>query len=201
MTLPHRLASGRDVGRQPRIRPIGIAMQPRTLLSRPASPTAMVGEGQIWPWREALSWPAVCIAAIFATLYGTACGRGFISDDYAWIRHGRFDDLSDVAHIFSSSVGFYRPLVSLSFGLNFHLFGLSPYGYGLTNLALALVCGIGVVALSREMRLPPRSAATAAAPIEDRRLSVMPGAGASSMIFWCRRCIEQSRSKRCTPCP
>ena len=22
----------------------------------------------------------------------------------------------------------------------------------------------------------------------------MPGAGASSMIFWCRRCIEQSRS-------
>lgn len=123
----------------------------------------MVGEGQIWPWREALSWPAVCVAAIFATLYGTACGRGFISDDYAWIRHGRFDDLSDVAHIFSSSVGFYRPLVSLSFGLNFHLFGLSPYGYGLTNLALALVCGIGVVALSREMRLPPRSAATAAA--------------------------------------
>jgi hypothetical protein len=24
----------------------------------------------------------------------------------------------------------------------------------------------------------------------------MPGAGASSMTFWCRRCIEQSRSNR-----
>ena len=29
----------------------------------------------------------------------------------------------------------------------------------------------------------------------------MPGAGASSITFWCRRCAEQSRSKRCTAWP
>jgi hypothetical protein len=28
----------------------------------------------------------------------------------------------------------------------------------------------------------------------------MPGAGASSMTFWWRRCSEQSRSNRCTTC-
>ncbi|CFN71554.1 Uncharacterised protein [Bordetella pertussis] len=29
-----------------------------------------------------------------------------------------------------------------------------------------------------------------------RRSGVMPGAGASSMTFWWRRCTEQSRSNR-----
>ena len=34
-----------------------------------------------------------------------------------------------------------------------------------------------------------------------RTSSVMPGAGASSMTFWWRRCSEQSRSNRCTTLP
>ena len=42
------------------------------------------------------------------------------------------------------------------------------------------------------------AAATAAAPIAARTSAVIPGAGASSITFWCRRCSEQSRSKRCT---
>lgn len=41
-----------------------------------------------------------------------------------------------------------------------------------------------------------RAAATAASPMARRRSSVMPGAGASSMTFWWRRCTEQSRSNR-----
>ena len=32
-------------------------------------------------------------------------------------------------------------------------------------------------------------------------MSAMPGAGASSTTFWCRRCNEQSRSWRCTQFP
>jgi len=35
-------------------------------------------------------------------------------------------------------MGFYRPLVSLSFGANGLAFGLAPLSYGLTNLALAI---------------------------------------------------------------
>ncbi len=41
----------------------------------------------------------------------------------------------------------------------------------------------------------------AALPRAARSSGVSPGAGASSMIFWCRRCRVQSRSNRCTACP
>jgi hypothetical protein len=122
----------------------------------------MVNESRVFHWRAALLWPGICAVALFAAVYGTVCGRGFISDDYAWIRHGRVDGLDDLAHIFGSSVGFYRPLVSLSFGLNYQLFGLSAFGYGLMNLALALACAVGVIALARELKLPARAAVTAA---------------------------------------
>ena len=40
------------------------------------------------------------------------------------------------------------------------------------------------------------AADTAAAPIADRCAAVSSGDGASSMIFWCRRCSEHSRSPR-----
>ena len=46
-----------------------------------------------------------------------------------------------------------------------------------------------------------RDAVTAAAPIASRISAVMPGAGASSMTFWWRRCSEQSRSFRWTTSP
>jgi propionyl-CoA carboxylase alpha chain len=41
---------------------------------------------------------------------------------------------------------------------------------------------------------PYLAAATAASPIALRRAGSMPGAGASSITFWCRRWIEHSRS-------
>ena len=46
-----------------------------------------------------------------------------------------------------------------------------------------------------------RAAATAASPIAVRRCAVMPGAGASSITFWWRRCTEQSRSNSDTQLP
>jgi hypothetical protein len=41
-----------------------------------------------------------------------------------------------------------------------------------------------------------RQASAQRSPIFSRCFSDSSGAGASSMIFWCRRCIEQSRSPR-----
>jgi len=45
------------------------------------------------------------------------------------------------------------------------------------------------------------AASTAARPIRRRSLSVTATEGDSSMIFWCRRWMEHSRSPRCTTCP
>jgi hypothetical protein len=72
-------------------------------------------------------------------IYGPDCGRGFIKDDYSWITTSRLDGWSTVWRPFiDTPMGFYRPLVSLSFGVSQLLFGLHPFPYGLTNLALAV---------------------------------------------------------------
>lgn len=100
---------------------------------------------------------------IFLAIYGPSVGLGLISDDYVWIRHGQVHTPADVGRVFSTSVSLYRPLVSLSFGLNYAISGLSPRPFGFTNLAMALACAAGIWRLGRELRLPSGIAATAAA--------------------------------------
>jgi hypothetical protein len=87
-------------------------------------------------------WILFCVVLI----YGLDCGLGFVKDDYAWIATSRLDGWSAVWRLFTDTpMGFYRPIVSLSFGINRLLFGLDPLPYGLTNLALA-VATAGVIA-------------------------------------------------------
>jgi hypothetical protein len=58
----------------------------------------------------------------------------FLSDDFTLVdivaQNGRFGVWS------SQGAPFFRPLISLSFFLNYQLFGLDPAGYYLTNLLL-----------------------------------------------------------------
>jgi hypothetical protein len=105
------------------------------------------------------AWACV---GLFIVLYGNDCGRGFISDDFAWIQHGRLEGAESIYRIFSSAQGFYRPMVSLSFGLNYYLFGDDPRPYGLTNLAAAVVCALLVAALGRRIGLSASASTWAA---------------------------------------
>ena len=107
--------------------------------------------------------PATALGLLFLVVYLPTAGLGFISDDYAWTRHGRLGGAEDVARIFTTSVGFYRPLVSLSFGATHAMVGLSPRWFGLTNLVLALLCAVGVFRLARQFRLTAGAALVAAA--------------------------------------
>ncbi|HET7696712.1 MAG TPA: hypothetical protein VFK57_13445 [Vicinamibacterales bacterium] len=81
-------------------------------------------------------------ALVFLVVYGSAAGHGFISDDFGWIVQSRVDSIAGAIDLFRTNHGFYRPLVSLSFALNYALFGIHPQGYGWTNLLLALLCGV-----------------------------------------------------------
>jgi hypothetical protein len=101
--------------------------------------------------------------AIFLVIYGFDCGQGFIADDFAWIVHGRLDGFQSLRRLFGTSQGFYRPLVSVSFGINHAFFALNAFGYGLTNLALAVACGVLVAALAKALKLPAVLATLAAA--------------------------------------
>lgn len=90
-------------------------------------------------------------------------GRGFLKDDFAWIAASQFAGAHGLMDLFSRQNGFYRPVVSLTFALNQRLFGLEPFGYGLTNLALVLCCAAAIAALGRALGMPPAAAWTAAA--------------------------------------
>lgn len=109
-------------------------------------------------------WAALWAAACFALAYLPDVGRGFIKDDYGWIVSSRIDGWASLWRPFvETPMGFYRPLVSLSFGLNELVTGAHPFAYALTNVALALAIAAGIFALGRRLGLPSGAAVFAAA--------------------------------------
>ena len=78
-------------------------------------------------------------------IYGCDAGHGFVKDDFGWVVTSRLQQPSDLRNLLGAPTGFFRPLVSLSFAIDYALFGAAPRGYGLTNLALLLAC-IGMLA-------------------------------------------------------
>jgi hypothetical protein len=85
-----------------------------------------------------LSWrfAALTLAALFAAIYADALGHGFVKDDFRWIAAADVHSASDLQRIFAANVGFYRPLVTLSFAIDRGVWSLDPRGYAVTNLIL-----------------------------------------------------------------
>ena len=105
---------------------------------------------------------ATAVAGLFLAIYLPAVGGGFLKDDFAWIETARVSSPQDIARIFSSHTGFYRPLVTLTFSADYALWGLQPLGYGITNLILAAACALLLYRLVRQLDLPPLAGLAAA---------------------------------------
>ncbi|MCK4836182.1 MAG: hypothetical protein KAT17_06075 [Candidatus Aminicenantes bacterium] len=65
-------------------------------------------------------------------------GTGFITDDFIWLDNVIDEGKLDLGKPFTVTTGFYRPLVSLSFGLQFLFHGIESAPYGQLNLLLHL---------------------------------------------------------------
>lgn len=97
---------------------------------------------------------AVLLVIAFSLIYVPVVGHGFVKDDFNWISRSRISSLQDGVDFFSSApTGFYRPMVSLSFGANRLVCGVHSFCYGLTNVLLALGCAAGVFVLARALSL------------------------------------------------
>jgi hypothetical protein len=105
---------------------------------------------------------AILLFAI-SVVYLPDVGHGFVKDDFGWVAKSRLQSWSDVRAAFGAPSGFFRPAVSLSFGLNRSLCGTRPLCYGITNFSLLVGCAIGVGLLARALSLPVWGAVLASA--------------------------------------
>jgi len=99
---------------------------------------------------------------VMAAVYLPDIGRGFVKDDFGWIRDARIGLVEPGRIVQPSHPGFYRPLVTAAFVADYFLYGVNARGYGFTNLALYLACVVAVWALLREAG-PSATAATVGA--------------------------------------
>jgi hypothetical protein len=106
---------------------------------------------------------ALCLAGIFLLIYVPDIGHGLVRDDFGWIRHSRLGDGRSFADLLQANVGFYRPLVMVSFAIDYAIWGVRPLGYALTNLVLAMGNAALIFVLARRLTLPPAAALVSAA--------------------------------------
>ena len=113
---------------------------------------------------------AVAWILFVAAVYFPDVGRGFIKDDFTWIRAAQTATAAPVTLIRQRDAGFYRPLVTLSFAIDFAAHRWQPRGYGWTNLALYVLWAISAVLLTLALGLPMQTAMLAdLTPVRLRR--------------------------------
>lgn len=88
---------------------------------------------------RAQAWVLALVLLAQAAVYLPFVGRGFVSDDFIWLRESLHDGRIDLSRTFFATTGFFRPLVGLSFGLQRLLHGTDPRPFGLFNLLLHLM--------------------------------------------------------------
>lgn len=87
-------------------------------------------------------------------LYANALQGVFIWDDKEFISGNAvyLSDWSNIIHAFTrpfyKDAPAFRPLLMVSYIIDFSLWGLNPFGYHLTNILLHAVCGVLVYALA-----------------------------------------------------
>ena len=90
---------------------------------------------------RAFSASFICLLAIVLTIliYAPRVGKGFVSDDFNWLANTARDGKVNLFRPFIETTGFYRPLVGVSFGIQYLMSGLNPGPYGMFNLLLHLL--------------------------------------------------------------
>lgn len=124
------------------------------------------------------AWPFILIALSGLVVYANALGHPFLFDDIGTITNN-----PTIRSIAGSLAGgppqlptAGRPLVNLTFALNYALAGTSPWGYHATNLAIHICCALLVLALLRRLFVLPRLA-----PVTGVHAT---GLAASAALIW-----------------
>ncbi len=113
-------------------------------------------------WLTKLWW--LLPALLAGIVYANTLGHGFVWDDFYLITEDhtvksfKYLDVIFTSDFFGHqenelAYGYYRPLVSLSYLLDYTVWQKNPLGYHLTNILLHIVATLLVVAVAVELRL------------------------------------------------
>jgi hypothetical protein len=105
---------------------------------------------------------ALVLIAMLVAIYGPGIGRGFVKDDVVWVGANQVASWADARALLFRTDGFYRPIVAATFALDRALYGLEPFGYGVTNFALLLLGAAALAYLGVTIGLRPATAVVAA---------------------------------------
>jgi tetratricopeptide (TPR) repeat protein len=114
------------------------------------------GPASSGPRSPALYW-ALAIGLTAIACYVNAVGNEFVLDDTRLIRDNlRIRSLANIPHLFTSPYwdvagpqALYRPLVLVSYAIQYAMHGLSPAGYSIVNIALHAAVSVLLFALVR----------------------------------------------------
>ena len=100
---------------------------------------------------------------VLLVIYLPDLGHGFVKDDFVWIASNQLTTLSELVTPFRHAPNFYRPVVAVSFAVDWWLFGVEPFPYGLTNLVLLLAAAAALGSLAVALGMSRGSAIVAVA--------------------------------------
>src|SRR5207302_4658068 len=137
----------------------GVRRLPMAILVAALRPISRLSLGSALPGLTAAG-----LIALTAVAYARFLGTGFgATDSLPLIDTSRLGSLSDIYGLFTRPVMagtrfaqaevVYRPFASLTFGLDYVIWGLNALGYHLTNLALHLAAVLTVWSLFRLLGL------------------------------------------------
>jgi len=113
--------------------------------------------------RAATPWVAALILlTMVIAIYGPGIGKGFVKDDVVWVGTNHVTSWTDVRALLFRTDGFYRPVVAMTFALDRAVYGLAPFGFGVTNLILLLLGACALVYLATSLGLPLTTAVVVA---------------------------------------
>jgi hypothetical protein len=101
---------------------------------------------------------AAILLAILIAIYGPGIGKGFVKDDVVWVGNNQVTSWADLRALLVRTDGFYRPLVAATFAIDRAIYGVEPFGFGVTNLILLLLGAAALAYLGTTLGLPATTA-------------------------------------------
>src|SRR5438552_2348611 len=121
-----------------------------------AAQAAMEGAPSRTAGKETALWAALIVVMTFVA-YVPALQGGFVWDDDAYVtRNATLRDMEGLRRIWLEPTSFpqYYPLVFTTFWLEYHLWGLDPFGFHVTNVLLHASSAVLLWLLLRRLGVP-----------------------------------------------